>query len=142
MPSELIARAVQIVNDLVREYAPDLASEAIGSRGKKPNTKNPREKKELSPVRIDTFRGNARRLEYDESLITECELVNETMDEVNLLLQIEIKHEEGNLKFNVRYNISLGSSKRGGINIPLVDFEENIDKPGQYKAAAVLQETL
>jgi len=140
MPSELIARAVQIVNDLVREYAPELASEAIGSRGKKPDTKNPREKEEPSPVRIDTFRGNARKLEYDESLITECELVNDTAAEAKISLQIEIKHEEGDLKFNPKYTIKLDDNARKRIDIPLVDFQEGVDKPGEYSATAVLKD--
>lgn len=140
MPSELIARAVQIVNDLVREYAPELASEAIGSRGKKPDTKNSREKKEPSSVRIDTFRGNARKLEYDESLITECELVNDTAAEAKISLQIEIKHEEGDLKFNPKYTIKLDDNARKRIDIPLVDFQEGVDKPGEYSATAVLKD--
>ncbi|MEA3431817.1 MAG: hypothetical protein U9R01_03945 [candidate division WOR-3 bacterium] len=140
MPSELIARAVQIVNDLVREYAPELASEAIGSGGKNPDTKKPREKKEPSPIRIDTFRGNARKLEYDESLITECELVNDTAAEAKISLRIEIKHEEGDLKFNPKYTIKLDDNARKRIDIPLVDFQEGIDKPGEYSATAVLKD--
>ncbi len=139
LPQDLIAKAVLIVNNLVREYAPELAAEVTGSGGKKPDPKNHREKRTPPPIRIDTFRGNARKLEYDESLITECELVNDTDNAAELQLKIEIRHEEGDLKFNPRYTIVLDSNKRERIDIPLVDFQENIDKPGEYKATAVLE---
>ena len=137
LPQDLIARAVRIVNDLVREYAPELAGDVPGPGGKKPNNGNGK-KREVPPVRIDTFRGNARKLEYDESLITECELVNDTLDEVQITLQIQITHEEGDLKFNSKYTIKLDDNARRRIDIPLVDFQEGIDKPGEYKATAVL----
>jgi len=139
LPQDLIARAVLIVNNLVREYAPELAAEVTGPGGKKPDSKNHREKKTPPHIRIDTFRGNARKLEYDESLITECELVNDTDNAAKLQLKIEVRHEEGDLKFNPRYTIVLDSNKRERIDIPLVDFQENIDKPGEYKATAVLE---
>jgi len=138
LPQDLIARAVLIVNNLVREYAPELAAEVTGPGGKKPEPKPPRPPKQAPPIRIDTFRGNARKLEYDESLITECELVNDTDNAAELQLKIEIRHEEGDLKFNPRYTIVLDSNKRERIDIPLVDFQENIDKPGEYEATAIL----
>ena len=137
LPQDLIERAVRIVNDLVREYAPELAGDVPGPGGKKPNNGNGK-KREVPPVLIDTFRGNARKLEYDESLITECELVNDTLDEVQITLQIQITHEEGDLKFNSKYTIKLDDNARRRIDIPLVDFQEGIDKPGEYKATAVL----
>jgi hypothetical protein len=84
LPQDLIERAVRIVNDLVREYAPELASEVTGLRGKKPDNQPPPPSKPPPPVRIDTFRGNARKLEYDESLITECELINDTDNTVKI----------------------------------------------------------
>jgi hypothetical protein len=140
LPQDLIQRAVRIVNDLVREYAPELAMEATGPGGKKPK---PEEHKTKQPpeIRIDTFRGNARKLEYDESLITECELINDTTDEVKVLFQMEIRHEEGDLKFNPKYTIKLAPNTPKGIDIPLVDFQENIDKSGEYKATAVLTDS-
>ena len=140
LSQDLVAEAIHIVNDLVREYIPEVTAGVTspGGKGQK-EVENPYGKREIPPIRIDTFRGNARKLEYDESLITECELVNETADEAKLLLQIEIKHEEGNLKLSVRYSITLDSNKRERINIPLVDFEENTDRPGQYKATAMLE---
>jgi hypothetical protein len=138
LPQDLIARAVRIVNDLVREYAPELAAEGTGPGGKKQEPKPPRPPKPPPPIRIDTFRGNARKLEYDESLITECELVNDTADEVQITLQIQITHEEGDLKFNSKYTIKLDDNARRRIDIPLVDFQEGIDKPGEYKATAIL----
>jgi len=138
LPQDLIARAVQIVNDLVREYAPELASEVTRPGGKKPPPPPPPPPKPPLPIRIDTFRGNARKLEYDESLITECELVNDTADEVQITLQMQVTHEEGDLKFNSKYTIKLDDNARRRIDIPLVDFQEGIDKPGEYKATAIL----
>jgi len=138
LPQDLVERAVRIVNDLVREYAPELASDTPGPRGKKPDNPPPKPPKTPPPIRIDTFRGNARKLEYDESLITECELVNDTNAIAKIHLKIEIIHEEGNQKLNIRYTVVLDSSKRQRIDIPLIDFEEKIDKPGEYKATAIL----
>jgi len=140
LPQDLIERAVRIVNDLVREYAPELAAEVSGPRGKKPDIVNPRPPKPIPPIRIDTFRGNARKLEYDESLITECELVNDTDNEAILSLQIEIKYEDGDLKSNPKYTIKLDDNARKRIDIPLVDFQESVDKPGEYIATAVLKD--
>jgi len=139
LPQDLIARAVLIVNNLVREYAPELAAEVTGPGGGKKPVEKPYGKRPLPDIRIDTFRGNARKLEYDESLITECELVNDTDNAAKLQLKIEVRHEEGDLKFNPRYTIVLDGNKRERIDIPLVDFQENIDKPGEYKATAVLE---
>ena len=139
LPQDLIARAVRIVNDLVREYAPELAAEVTGPEGKKPEPR-PHKPKQLPPIRIDTFRGNARKLEYDESLITECELLNDTDNVAKLQLKIEVRHEEGDLKFNPRYTIVLDGNKRERIDMPLVDFQEGIDKLGEYQATAVLED--
>jgi hypothetical protein len=140
LPQDLIERAVRIVNDLVREYTPELAMEAIGPGGKKPK---PEEHKTKQPpeIRIDTFRGNARKLEYDESLITECELINDTAYEARVLFQMEIRHEEGDLKFNPKYTIQLAPNAKKGLDIPLVDFQESIDKSGEYKVTAVLSDS-
>ncbi len=140
LPQDLIQRAVRIVNDLVREYAPELATEAIGPKGKDLNSKKkPHDPPKPPPtVRIDSFRGNDRKLEYDQSLITACELVNDTTDDVDVQLQIDISHEEGSPKFNAKYNIKLAHNTRKEIDIPLVDFEEDADKPGEYIATAIL----
>jgi hypothetical protein len=141
LPQDLIERAVRIVNDLVREYATELTTEATGPKGKKPMPKEHEPKKPPPPIRIDTFRGNARKLEYDESLITECELINDTADESKVLLQLEIRHEEDGLKFNAKYTIQLANNTKKRIDIPIVDFQENIDKPGEYRATAVLADS-
>ena len=140
LPQDLIERAVRIVNDLVREYAPELAMEATGPGGEKPKPED-HKTKQPPEIRIDTFRGNARKLEYDESLITECELINDTPDEAKVLLQLEIRHDEGEPKFNPKYTIQLASNTKKGIDIPLVDFQEHVDKPGEYKATAVLADS-
>jgi len=140
LPQDLIERAVRIVNDLVREYAPELVAEVTGRSGDKEPVENPYGKRSIPDIRIDTFRGNARKLEYDESLITECELVNDTDNAAKLQLKIEIRYEEGYLKFNPRYKIVLDGNKGERIDIPLVDFQENIDKPGEYNATAVLED--
>jgi len=142
VPQDLIEQAVRIVNDLVREYAPELASEAVGPKGKKPEKGEPTPPKPPPPpIRIDTFRGNERKLEYDESLITDCELINDTTDKVEIRLRIEITYEEGDLKFNPKYTINLDGNAKKKVDIPLVDFEEGVDKPGEYKATAILENT-
>lgn len=137
LPDDLIERAVRVVNNLVREYAPELVTDVTGPRGKKSDIKIHRPSKPTPSIEIDVFRGNARKLEYDESLITECELLNNTKDEVKISLEIEIKHEEGDLKFNPKYVIKLSDNERKRVDIPLIDFEENTDKPGEYEATAI-----
>jgi hypothetical protein len=54
---------------------------------------------------------------------------------------LEIRHDEGELKFNPKYTIQLASNTKKGIDIPLVDFQEHVDKPGEYKATAVLADS-
>jgi hypothetical protein len=114
--------------------------DAVTEREWLQDIQNPRPPKPPPPIRIDTFRSNARKLEYDESLITECELINDSVDEVEISLKIEIKHEDGDLKFNPKYTIRLDDNARKRIDIPLVDFQEGIDKPGEYNATAVLRD--
>jgi len=138
LPQDLVERAVLIVNELVREYAPELATGATRPGGQPEEGKH-RPPKPLPPIRIDMFRGNARKLEYDESLITECELVNDTDNTAELQLKVEVCHEEGDLKLNISYTTVLDSNKRQRINIPLVDFQESVDKPGEYKTTAMLE---
>jgi len=140
LPKDLVDRAVRIVNDLVREHMPELATAASGSGGKKGETEKHRKSEPPPSIRIDTFWGNARRFEYDESLITECELVNETNSEVDTFLQIEVTHEKGTLKFNPKYAIRLKDNGRKRIDIPLIDFQEGTDEPGEYTATASLQD--
>jgi len=138
LPQDLVERAVRVVNELVMEYAPELATGATRPGGQPEKAKH-RPSKPPPPIRIDIFRGNARKLEYDESLITECELVNDTDNTTKLQLKVEVSHEEGDLKLNISYSIVLDSNKRQRINIPLVDFQESVDKPGEYRATAVLE---
>ncbi|MDO8751738.1 MAG: hypothetical protein Q7K03_11465 [Dehalococcoidia bacterium] len=140
LPQDLIEEAVRLVNRLISEYAPELAAEVTGPGGGRKSGKNPKEPRSLPNIRIETFTGNARKLEYDESLITECELLNDTAGQAKLQLQIEIKHGQGDLKFNVRYKVILESSSQERVNIPLVDFDVTRDKPGEYKASAVLED--
>lgn len=140
LPQDLVERAVLIVNELVRKYAPEIAGKVTGMGGKKLDNHEHTPPKPLPPIRIDTFWGNARKLEYDESLIIECELVNDTDSAAKLQLKIEVKHEEGDLRFNPKYIIALEGNKRQRVDIPLVDLQENIDKPGEYKATAILEE--
>ena len=137
LSQDLVERAVRIVNDLVKEYAPELTTEAIGPDGGKKPVKHVKSKPP-PPVRVDTFRGNARKLEYDESLITECELLNETGDGVEVSLLLEVKHEEGSMKFSAKYNFHLDEHLKKKVDVPLVDFDEGLDKAGEYEATAIL----
>jgi hypothetical protein len=139
LPQDLVERAVLIVNNLVRKYAPELSADLIGSGKGKKSSENSYVKRLIPAIRIDTFWGNSRKLEYDESLLIECELVNDTAEKAKLELQVEIVHENGDLKLQVKYNTELEGNSKKRIDIPLVDFQEVSDKPGEYKAMAVLQ---
>jgi len=137
---DLVDQAVRIVNDLVREYAPEVVAEITRPKGRgKKDVENPIGPRPIVPIRIDAFRGNARKLEYDGALVTECELVNDTVDEAELLLLIVIEHEGGYSKSNNKYKILMEHNRTRRIDIPVEDFKENRDEAGEYTATAVLR---
>lgn len=137
---KLLSEAAKIVNDLVAQYAPELAGKFRTGPviGPQPPSPPPPPK---PPLRIDIFRGNARKFEYNETLITDCELVNELEDKKEVHLEIAVKHKEGTRKFHSKYNFVLSSGERKKVDVPLIDFKEGEDKAGEYRAVGVLKNT-
>jgi len=135
---DLINEAVKMINNLINEYAPELTPEVTGLGGVRP-PKPPKLPVPPLPIRIDVFRGNSKKLDYDETLIIDCELVNETAHDVELSLGIEIKHVSRTVKHNSKYKMTVESSSRKKVDLPLIDFIEGKDVPGEYKATALLK---
>jgi hypothetical protein len=138
----ILSEAVKLVNSLIEQYAPELLSgpQARGGKpereGPHPGPGNPRPK---PPIRIDVFRPNQRKFEYNETLIIECDVVNETDEQKELLLEITLEHAEGAQKHNSRYNVIVANHARKKVDLPLIDFDENTDNAGEYSATAVLK---
>lgn len=136
---KLLNEAAKIVNDLFAQYAPELADSLKGTLPRPP--KPPKPPKPKSPVRIDVFRGNAKKFEYNETLKIECEIVNETDLKKDLYFYLEIRHKSGAIKHKARYFVEINPAGRYSLNIPLIDFDEKIDKKGEYKAEGVLKDS-
>lgn len=135
---KLLNEAAKIVNDLFAQYAPELAGSPRGQVPRLPKPSQPPKPK--SPVRIDVFRGNAKKFEYNETLKTKCEIVNETDSQKELYFYLEMRHKSGIIKHKARYVVEINPSGRYSLNIPLIDFNEKIDKKGEYKAEGILKE--
>jgi len=130
--ADILEKAVKLVNNLVGEYAPELFS------GPKPPPPQP--PLPPPPVRIGVFRPNQRKFEYNETLLIDCEVVNETEGDRNLSLQIIVKHKDGIKKYKSKYNLDIAAKTRKKIDIPLIDFDEGEDKPGEYHGKATLSD--
>lgn len=131
--SDILQKATKLVNDLIGEYAPEL----FGGPEKPP----PHPPPPTPPsVRIDVFRPNQRKFEYNETLLVQCEIANDTNDEKNLLLCLSIGHVNNTEKDRSRYVIKLPQRSRKKIDIPLIDFDEAKDKAGKYISGAFLYE--
>lgn len=135
---KLLNEAAKIVNDLFAQYAPELSGSPKGSVPHPP--KPPTPPKSKPPVRIDVFRGNAKKFEYNETLKTECKIVNESDLKKDLYFYLEIRHKSGTVKHKGKYSIEINPSGRYSLNIPLIDFDEKVDKKGEYKAEGILKE--
>lgn len=131
--SDILQKAAKLVNDLIGEYAPEL----FGGPEKPPP---PRPPPPPPSVRIDVFRPNQRKFEYNETLLVQCEIANDTNDEKNLLLCLSIRHVNNTEKDRSRYVIKLPQRSRKKIDIPLIDFDETKDKAGKYISGAFLYE--
>jgi len=129
--SEVLQKAVRLVNDLISEYAPEL----LGGPDKPP----PPPPKPLPLIRIDVFRPNQRKFEYNETLKIQCEVANETDNEKELMLRVNIKHNDGTEKHKSRYDLKIPSQSRKKIDIPLIDFDETHDQPGKYFSEGLLE---
>lgn len=137
LEDRLLNEAAKIVNELFAQYAPELAVSSKGrvTKRKRPSTPPPPK----PPLRIDIFRGNATRFEYNESLKIECEIVNETELKNELHFYLEIRHKIGTLKHKSKYSIKIDSMERYTLSMPLIDFEEESDKKGMYKVEGTLE---
>jgi len=127
--ADILEKAVKLVNNLVGEYAPELLSGP---------SHPPIDVPPPPPLRIGIFRPNQRKFEYNETLLIDCEVVNETEKNRNFLLGVVIKRKGGAEKYKSRYNIDITAKTRKKIDIPLIDFDESNDKAGEYWAKAIL----
>ena len=137
---KVLDEAVKLINKLVYEYAPELSEgePAPGGRKRPPGPSTPPKPKR--PIRIDRFAPNERKIEYGESLITDCGIVNETSNKEILSLAVKIYHAKTeNKKYAEKFNFELLASSRKTINIPLLDFDKKTDKAGKYIGEAILK---
>jgi len=137
---KVLEEAVKLINKLVYEYAPELSEGEPAPGGRKRQSGPLTSPKPKSPIRIDKFAPNERKIEYGESLITDCGIINETPSKETLTLAVRIYHTKTeDKKYTEKFNFELAASSRKTINIPLLDFDKKTDKPGKYIAEAVLK---
>jgi len=137
---KVLDEAVKLINKLVYEYAPELSEGEPAPGGRKRQSGSSTPPKPKSPIRIDKFAPNERKIEYGESLITDCGIVNETSNKENLTLTIRIYYAKTeDKKYNEKFNFELPASSRKTINIPLLDFDKKVDKAGKYIGEAILK---
>ena len=138
LAQNILDQAVKLVNDLVREYVPELLTGPLAKGGKREEHKEPDGPREVPPVRIDLFRPNQHKFEYNETLVIDCEIANDTSNEKNLLFKFNITHANGTEKHKSRYTLSIPAESRKKIDIQLIDFEEEKDNVGKYIAGGIL----
>ncbi|MBA3061438.1 hypothetical protein KKB17_05520 [bacterium] len=136
--TDILEEAVKLVNDLVSEYAPELLVGPPVKGGKGKELGKPVEPREVLPVRIDLFRPNQHKFEYNETLVIDCEIANDTGDKKNLLFKLTIRHAECTEKHNSRYALNIPAESRKKMNVQLIDFDEEKDKTGEYIAEGIL----
>lgn len=94
----------------------------------------------VKSIRIESFSPNIKKIDYGETLIVDCSVVNETNNKENLTISIKICHEgSGNKKYNENLHFELNGLNRKTIDMPLLDFDEKNDKAGKYIGEAVLK---
>jgi len=136
---QIVNEAIKAINNLVRQYAPDLLETEKTLGGVTEGGISPPPK---PLIRIDSFFGDQRVLKFDQSLRVTCEIVNETENSEDLELTFIVKNKKGNVKVKERFEFSLDSFKRTKIHIPLIDFNEGSDEKGEYIAKGVLSDKL
>jgi len=136
--AEILEEAVKLVNDLVSEYAPELLAGPAAKGGKGEEDKGPVELRQRPPVRIEVFRPNQHKFEYNETLVIDCEIANDMSTEKNLLFKLSITHTDGREKHKSRYSLILPAQSRKKIDIQLIDFDEKKDNVGEYIAEGIL----
>lgn len=134
---DVLERAVKLVNDLLNEYAPELLA-GPPALGGKPTREKPVKPREVPPVRIDLFRPNQHKFEYNETLVIDCEIANDSNDEKSLFFKLTIRHALDGVKHNSRYTLTIPTQSRKKIDIQLIDFDETKDNAGEYTAEGIL----
>ncbi|NVM56312.1 MAG: hypothetical protein HWN66_21625, partial [Candidatus Helarchaeota archaeon] len=136
-----IEEAVKLINDLVSDYAPELLTgppiEGVRSRKKTKVLVPPREAQQ---IRIDIFRPNQRKFEYNETLVINCEIANDTNDKKDLFFKLTLRHFEGTYKHKSRYELCIPKHSRKKIDIQLIDFDDKKDQAGEYIAEGILED--
>lgn len=138
---KLLSEAARVVNNIVAQYAPELAES--GSKGdvkQKDGGSGLLSPKAKPLVRIDIFKSNSRKFDYDETLIIDCQVVNELAEEKDLSLEVELKRKGGIKKAQFSYRFLLTPGERRKVDIPLIDIVKDEYEPGEYKAWGVLKE--
>ena len=137
---KVLYEAVKLINKLVDEYAPELSEGQPAPGGRKRQPGRPTHPKPKNPIRIDRFAPNERKIEYGETLITDCGIANETQNKEILTLAIRVYHvKTEDKKYIEKFNFEIAASSRKTINIPLLDFDKKTDKPGKYIGEAILK---
>jgi len=126
---DILDRAVALVNNLIGDYAPELLSG--------PDSPPPPPPPRLL-LRIGVFRPNQKKFEYNDTLLIDCEVINETGKDHDLSLNIKVQHKSGDEKFKSRYNLAIALKTRKKVDIPIIDFDERRDQSGRYRGEAVL----
>lgn len=138
---KVLDEAVRLSNKLINQFLPELAEGEIAPGGVKPSSHAtdiiPYPKK---PIRIVSFEPSQRKIDFGDTLVTDCGVINETSERLELLLTFRVIHEEsGNIKHNSKYSFVLNKQSRKSVDIPLLDFDKNIDQSGKYIAEATLK---
>lgn len=140
---KILDEAVRLTNRLIGQYIPELVEGEIAPGGiKQNNGKSKVEPKPKKPIRIASFEPSDRKIEYGDTLVTDCSVVNETSVAINLFLSFRVSHSENTYtKHSSRYSFSLGRQSRKNIDIPLLDFDRKLDRHGKYIAHAILKDS-
>ena len=136
--ADVLEEAAKLVNDLLSEYAPELLAGPPAKGGKGKEKKKSDKSREVPPVRIDLFRPNQHKFEYNETLVIDCEIANDTDAEKYLLFKLTIRHADGTEKCRLRYTPNIPVQSRKKIDIQLIDFDEKNDNAGEYIAEGIL----
>lgn len=139
---KILDEAARFSNKLINQFIPELAEGELAPGGVKGSTVNKPNNppKPKDPIRIVSFGPNKRRIEYGDTLVTDCGVINETSTKVDLILSFKVFHEVTNdLKFSSKYLLQLNKHSRKTIDIPLLDFDKKSDKSGKYIAEVILK---
>lgn len=138
---EILNEAVRLTNRLISQYIPELVEGELAPGGMKQMSGTRGEEKPKNPIRIDSFDPSERKIDYGDTLVTDCSVINETRSGIILLLSFQVCHTESSFtKHSSKYSFNLGKQSRKTVDIPLLDFDRKLDKPGRYVAEALLRD--